>query len=89
METTFARWLREHDETRFAFEIKHGLNHGSVARLAGVGRAPSVVNRFSLDFLVKVSQETGIPVGTLIEEARKAAANPIPPRRYTFRSAGP
>jgi hypothetical protein len=87
METTFARWLQDRGEAHSAYAIRRGLNRLGVARLAGIGRKPSIAYYFYHHFLVNVSQDTGIPIETLVEEARKAAANPIPPRRYTFRSA--
>ncbi len=83
METTFAKWLREHGEVHSAYAIKRGLNHKSVAKLAGVGREPYEITRLNLNFVLKVAQETGIPIDTLVEDAARAARAPVAPRSYT------
>ncbi len=85
METQFAKWLREHDESHSAFALRRGLGKRLVARLAGVSREETAVRRWIYPPLAAISDETGIPVDTLVREAGVAAKNPVAPRRYTRR----
>ena len=82
METTFARWLRKRGEAHHVYAKRMGLGYISVARLIGIGREPQEIKRFSFLALTKVSADTGIPIQTLIDDAVKAARNPVEPRKY-------
>ena len=85
METQFARWLREHEESHSAFALRRGLGKRLIARLAGVGCEPQTVSRWSYTPLSKIAEETGIAVHTLVNEAEAAAEKPVAPRKYTRR----
>jgi hypothetical protein len=87
METTFARWLRERGETYWAYSQRLKLNQRGVERLIGRARKPLTITYFNHPFLAKVATDTGIPIGTLIEDTIKASANPIAPRAYTRKGA--
>ena len=82
METTFARWLRARGEAHHAYAKRMGLGYISVALLAGIGREPREVKRFSFLALTRVSEDTGIPIQVLIDETKAAARNPVEPRKY-------
>jgi transcriptional regulator with XRE-family HTH domain len=83
METTLGRWLREREEAPSAYAIRRGFSYGAVARLVGLSRKPYAIARPDYAFLTKIAGDTGIPIGTLIEDAIRASTNPRPPRRYT------
>ena len=82
METAFAAWLREQGESPSAYALRRGVHRKPIMRLAGVAHGPQPIGNIFYPTLVKVSDETGIPIGTLIEDATRAAANPVPPRKY-------
>lgn len=81
METTFAVWLRQAGETPAAYARRTGHKYMMVRRLAGVASGDGSVG-FLSDKLLPIAEETGIPLGVLIEEAHEAAHDPTPPRRY-------
>ena len=83
METTFAKWLALRGELPYVYAKRHGLSQRGIGRLAGISREPYTITTFRLDFLRKVSLDTGIPIDTLTEDAVKAARNPVAPRPYT------
>jgi hypothetical protein len=85
METTFAKWLAARGETMNAFGLRMGMNRERVRFLAGVSREPRLMGLricFHVPSLTAISDETGIPIETLIADATKAAVNPLPPRQY-------
>ncbi len=83
METTFAKWLSERGESHSAYALRMNLSKRRVALMAGVSREPQQAAWFKYGTLSLVSKDTGIPIETLEREAREAAVNPIPPRKYT------
>lgn len=86
METQFLTWLKARKEAPYAYAKRLGHGMHSVQRLAGVAREPSkrgIV--FDSKFIEKISRDTGIPAGTLYEEALLAAKKPTPPRAYRRR----
>lgn len=88
METAFARWLGERDETPHRYARRKGMNTDRVMLLAGVSRSPRTVTRWHMPSLTTISEETGIPIAELIADATRAAANPRPPRQYNRKAEG-
>ena len=82
METTFARWLRGRGEMYYAYAVRMRLGKKSVALLAGIGRRPQEIRWFNYTALKRISEDSGIPVQTLIDDAAKAARHPVEPRKY-------
>jgi hypothetical protein len=82
METAFAKWLLARGETCNSFATRNRMNRERVRLLAGVGRAPKSVVRWNMPSLTTISEVTGISITVLIEDATRAASNPIPPRQY-------
>ena len=82
METTFAKWLSETGESHSAYALRRGMDKKRVMLMAGVSRTPQVIVRFNYPSLVTISEDTGIPIQILIDEAMAAAKNPVPPRQY-------
>ena len=82
METTFARWLRGRGEPHYAYAIRKKLGKKSVALMAGIGRQPQELTRLNYVALRRISEDSGIPVQTLIDDAARAARHPVEPRKY-------
>ncbi len=87
METTFARWLRQRGEMHYRYADRKHLGKRSVALLAGIGREARAITRLNYTALRHISQDTGIPIQTLIDDAARAARNPVQPRKYVKRAA--
>ena len=83
METHFLAWLRETGEPAYLYAQRRNLGERLVKRLAGMACPPGRRGlQFTAVFLDRVSRETGIPIGTLVEDAVKAAERPTPSRIY-------
>ncbi len=85
MKTTFAKWLQAQGEAPHVYAKRAGLGYGSVTQLAGIGREPRELKRLSFLALTRASADSGIPIQTLIDEAKAAARNPVEPRKYVKR----
>ena len=83
VETSFAKWLRETGDTPSAYAVRNGFFKQRLMLLAGISRAPQAITKFHYPTLAAISEESGIPIDTLIREANEAGKNPIAPRRYT------
>lgn len=70
--TTFAKWLEGRGETAWRYAASRGYNKETIRGLAGIpsSRIPSF---YTTRLLGEVSEETGIPIGTLHDEALKGA----------------
>ena len=90
MRTTFAEWLDAAGQTISAYATRTGMRYNAVRRFAGVVR-PAHDQRgkmMNIQMAQAISADTGIPVGTLVEEALAAAEEPTPPRPYHKRRKG-
>lgn len=85
MDTTFSKWLRAQGEAHYAYAKRRGLGQQSIRTLVGLGRVPRELTRLSLLALTRASEDSGIPIQTLIDEARAAARDPVEPRKYVKR----
>lgn len=85
MTTKFHAWLKARGEAPFAFARRHHVSGKTTRFLAGI-RNDGRVYHVTLEFMEKVSKETGIPIQTLYDEAKKATKNPLPPRPYRRRT---
>ncbi len=82
METKFAAWLRKRGESHSAYALRIGMNKMRVALLAGIARQAQPIARFHYPSLARISEDTGIPIQILIDDAVEASKNPIAPRQY-------
>jgi hypothetical protein len=84
METRFLAWLKAHKEPPYLYARRRNLGERVVKRLAGVGGAWGRKRgvQFPVEFLDRVSGETGIPADALFAEAVWASEHPTPARIY-------
>ena len=80
MLTAFGRWLAERGEPAYLYAQRMKMRRGLVYRLAGLyeSQAPRALQA---DLVRKISEDSGIPVGVLCEEAIAAMDEPERPRR--------
>ncbi len=71
----------------YAYAIRKRLGKTSVALLAGISRKARPITRLNYTALRHISNDTGIPIQTLIDDAARAARNPVQPRKYTKKGA--
>ncbi len=86
METTFGRWLRLRGEAHYAYAVRKKIGKRAVAQLAGISREARKVTLINYTTLRHISNDTGIPIQTLIDDAARAARNPVQPRKYVKRA---
>lgn len=73
--TAFGRWLAERDDRPYLFARRLHISRDMVNWLAGhpkIRHQRGTERRLALDVVEAVSRETGIAVGTLIDEALAA-----------------